>query len=104
VFEDPGGGPGAAGPRGAREVVEIEDIGLGLADEAPPLELLDDDLLDDLDGGVKRAAPGAPELQGHPNYTLMTRLFPHRLREAGKLAAEVAAAPAAAPGEEVEAV
>jgi DNA polymerase III subunit gamma/tau len=64
---------------GSLETFDLESL-----DNAPPITAFDMDF-----GDLERAVPAKPnvaaKLAGHPNYTLLSKLFTHRVREAGKL-------------------
>ncbi len=64
---------------GSLETFDLEGAG-----SAPPITAFDMDF-----GDLEQAAPAKPnvaaKLVGHPNYAVLSKLFAHRVRDAGKL-------------------
>ncbi len=62
----------------------LEVTDLSALEDAPPLEAFDmGDLPDVPDEAKIKTAKVSAALQGHPTYALLSRLFSHRVREAG---------------------
>ena len=62
----------------------LEVTDLSALEDAPPLEAFDMGDLPDVPDEVKiKTAKVSAALQGHPTYALLSRLFSHRVREAG---------------------
>lgn len=64
----------------------LEVTDLSALEDAPPLEAFDLGELPDVPDEVKiKSAKVSAALQGHPTYAVLSRLFSHRVREAGAL-------------------
>ena len=72
------------------EYSSLETFDLENLADAAPLAALEIDF-GDLDNLPSSKAPTS-SLAGHPNYALLAKLFPHRVREVGQLEAKIAVA------------
>jgi DNA polymerase III subunit gamma/tau len=70
----------------------LETFDLSAVEAAPPLEAFDLDF-GDVSAPVRPRGPSAPSsLTGHPNYTALSKLFPHRVLGAGRFEPKAAVA------------